>query len=234
MPEFTPLSSFSILQFLLAALLITTLRTYNEPNAWRQAFDAGLLVCGMMLLWFPSVMLLLFVFSALAVLRPFNWREWNLALLGFSTPVWLIFTFCFVTGCHEFFSGLVSFELVFDILPRQLSTAEISIVSLWLGILLVAAWTIQRALLKKTMMIRKYLALTIWLLAFTFASALMLMLRPYEPAEIIRHFSMAGIPSAIITAYYLAQLRNRKAAEAIHLILLALTFFVQFQHHLFN
>jgi len=65
------------------------LNTYRQDQVLRQIFDAALWLGVSAFITVSSVVYLPLFFIILFILRPFHWREWAVALLGFATPVYL-------------------------------------------------------------------------------------------------------------------------------------------------
>lgn len=65
------------------------LDTYRRENVLRHIFDAALWLCVSAFITISSVVCFPLFFIILFILRPFYWREWAIAILGFFTPVYV-------------------------------------------------------------------------------------------------------------------------------------------------
>jgi hypothetical protein len=102
--------------FILLALN-RVLGTYRQTTALSPCFDAGFLTAIASLFYFPAVFLLLFIFIAVIVLRPFSWREWAIVLLGFLLPYIYANTYYFLVNGLDY---LWIDKMVFPIIYRDI------------------------------------------------------------------------------------------------------------------
>jgi hypothetical protein len=63
------------------------LDTYREDSAMKQIFDAAFWLSVSAFITISSIISFPLFFVILLILRPFSWREWVIALIGFSMPV---------------------------------------------------------------------------------------------------------------------------------------------------
>lgn len=63
------------------------LDTYREDKAMKQIFDAAFWLSVSAFITISSIISFPLFFVILLILRPFNWREWIIALIGFSVPI---------------------------------------------------------------------------------------------------------------------------------------------------
>jgi hypothetical protein len=62
---------------------------YRKDNVLRQIFDAAFWLCFSAFITISSIISFPLFFIILLILRPFNWREWAVAFLGFLMPVFI-------------------------------------------------------------------------------------------------------------------------------------------------
>lgn len=74
------------------------LSSYKNDNLTYNSFDASLILGIASLFYFQAIFLLLFVWVALAVLRPFYWREWALTIIGAALPYFFYFGIIYLKG----------------------------------------------------------------------------------------------------------------------------------------
>ena len=65
------------------------LDTYRRDDILKLIFDAALWLCISSFISISSIIFFPLFFVILFVLRPFYWREWIIAILGFITPIYL-------------------------------------------------------------------------------------------------------------------------------------------------
>jgi len=86
LPEWNYFSAPLLVNTILLIILAALFRTYNQPKAQGLIFNIGLGLGLSSFLFFPSITFLVWILVSLAIMRPFNLREWLLCLLGISTP----------------------------------------------------------------------------------------------------------------------------------------------------
>lgn len=74
--------------FILASLIYIT-DTYREENVLPNVFNGALFTSLATFFYINYAFFILFYFIALLILRPFNWREWLVAVLGLIAPVFI-------------------------------------------------------------------------------------------------------------------------------------------------
>ncbi|MFM2306363.1 MAG: hypothetical protein RLZZ367_1032, partial [Bacteroidota bacterium] len=67
----------------------------KNEKSYGDVFDVGFLLSIAAIFYFPCIILILFGYIGLAIVRPFNYREWTILLLGFLAPLFVLFTFYF-------------------------------------------------------------------------------------------------------------------------------------------
>lgn len=95
-PEWWQLSSALIINSLMVWVWGMLTRLYNNPRPKALVFNAGMVVSIASFLYFPALGLLLLIFSALIIFRPFQISEWLVAILGLLTPYYFLFAFLFL------------------------------------------------------------------------------------------------------------------------------------------
>lgn len=85
-PGFNVLSSQLVASLFYLIIFIQIFKTYNQQVSKAAIYNAGLILGLATTIFFPSIFFLLWVFIALALLRPFKLNEWLLLLLGVLTP----------------------------------------------------------------------------------------------------------------------------------------------------
>jgi hypothetical protein len=76
--------------FILLSLMAIT-DTYREENVLSKVFNGALFTSLATFFYINYAFFILFYFIALLILRPFNWREWCMTILGLIAPVFIYF-----------------------------------------------------------------------------------------------------------------------------------------------
>ncbi|WP_298412671.1 hypothetical protein [Hydrotalea sp.] len=106
-------------------IFVKLIRLYNNPAPKTLLFNIGLISGGTILSYHPSITLVLVIFFALAVVRPFRSAEWLVLLIGVIFPYYIVAAFLFITNQTNNISG---------ILPHLQLAWPLAIPAYWLGI----------------------------------------------------------------------------------------------------
>jgi hypothetical protein len=79
------------------------LDSYRHEQVLRQIFDAALWLCVSAFITISSIVFFPLFFIALLILRPFNWREWAVALLGFFVPVYFYESMAYLSNFNQWY-----------------------------------------------------------------------------------------------------------------------------------
>jgi len=97
LPSFNRVSSNLVASLFLLGVFILLYKSHTSKTEKNHIFNAALLVGLSSMFFFPAVFFIVWVFIALAMLRPFNLAEWALALLGLTTPYYFYASYLFLT-----------------------------------------------------------------------------------------------------------------------------------------
>ncbi|MGZ3899124.1 MAG: DUF6427 family protein [Bacteroidia bacterium] len=91
------------------------LDTYREENCLNQIFVAAFWLCVSSFITISSIISFPLFFITLLILRPFYWREWAVALIGFATPIFLYESIAYLSNFNQWYF-LKASRLFFDFL----------------------------------------------------------------------------------------------------------------------
>lgn len=203
---------------LLIALLNKVQVFYRQENVLGDSFDAGLLAGLMTLAYLPSALMFFLVWTALAVFRPFNWREWIVALMGWSFPLLMVLAWYF------YFDGLGDLFMV--IIPNALKGQLLDIYPyrfylIGLGLLaLPALWTFLGSMNMAGVKVNKMLSLLLWQSLFALIAWVL-------TGMAVGSLYFLCFPLAVMISNYLLSLRRKWIAE---LSLILLVIFLLYGH----
>lgn len=102
--------------------LFQLFNTYRKENVLSQIFNACFFLSIALYLNIANILLFPFIFISLAILRPFNWREFAMALIGFATPIFI----------YECISYLLNFNqwYIFESLAEMMSTLTFPVMNM--------------------------------------------------------------------------------------------------------
>jgi len=77
--------------------------TYRQDNVLSNIYNACFWVSVTLYFNIANIFLLPFIFVALTILRPFNWREYTIALLGFLSPIFIIECISYLFNSNQWY-----------------------------------------------------------------------------------------------------------------------------------
>jgi len=166
---------------------------YNSNKPKSLIFNTSALVGILPLIYSPALTLIVLLFVALLVTRPFRITEWFVSLIGLATPYYFLFVVLYLSNEWDYHKLLTPVSFHFPQLPS----------SLWVtgGILflvvpfLIGGYFVQDALNKMLIQVRKGWSL---LLIFLIVTLLVIVV---NPGRNYMHWLMMAVP---ITAFHAA------------------------------
>jgi hypothetical protein len=110
-----PLLCNTILLYILSALF----GVYNKPDARGVIFNIGLALGISSFLFISSLTFIIWVFLALAVMRPIRINEWLICLLGVTTPFYFYAIYIFIAGNFGWEQFVPQIRLTFPSLKQS-------------------------------------------------------------------------------------------------------------------
>lgn len=219
---FLVLSPILICNFLSIWMLDKLMSLYRRAEIKPLMFDLGMIVALGSLVYFPFIVMLLLLWGSLIIFRPFNWREWLAAFIGFITVYFLLgVLYLWTDRLDEFyqlwlpltynFSTSINVELYdyFVLIPVVL-------------ILVLFLFTLRQNFFKSVVHIRKSFQLLFFMFVLAAASF-------YLNADLaINHFLLCVPPITIYMAYYFSYATKRWFYESVFMLLLFTSIYFQF------
>ncbi len=216
LPGFLGFTPFLFINTLLLLVIHKTCKLYKAPGALGLAFDACFILAICTMLYSPCILLLLFFIISLSILRPFNWREWMVAAMGFVTPWILLTVFLFLSDQQ---STTHMAEDVTRLKPfvnfKTLSSSHLLTIFSLLFLLTLALLKLRNNFYKNVIKMRKYQLCFFVLLLIM----LLIIIIPFQHTE--ARFSLLAIPVSVFLAYYFMVLKRIFVFELLFTLLLA-------------
>ena len=171
--------------------------SYRNTNISFSSFDAGLLIGTGTLFYLNLGFFVLLIWIGLLILRPVNWREWVVPILGFCTPVFIIAAIYYlINGDLSLFIGIIRDNLV----PFKYDITQFHYYFLgYLALLVVfASFQILRDIITKKIKSRKIFLIFWWIFSI---SVIVFFFVPWVSFEIFL-FGFAPL-SFLLHNYYL-------------------------------
>jgi len=223
---FTPfltLSSPLICNFLVIGMLYRLFATYKMADAKAVAFDLGMVVALGTMLYLPFIFMFLVIWAGLMVFRPFNWREWVAAIIGFAT------IFFFLAVIYYLTDRLPAFTQIWLPLATSFPT-KIQPISLYnylelipvAIILLLCFLKVSQLFFRSYVQTRKSFQL---LLVLTIIAGLSFYIKKEFHLE---HFLLCAVPLAVFFSYYFLYATSKWFYESLFVLLVVGIIYFQF------
>ena len=205
----------SFVNLLIIAACHELFDTYRKDSARSECFNAGMLVGLASVIFLPAAFLLLFIWAALILFRPFIWQEYLASFLGLLLPwSYTLVYFFWNNRLSAFLQGTLRNHLMNKSFhfPTGSSYGWLYLV---LGVLvLLSLVRLLNGTVIPPLKSKKTLSLLFWLLLLSLCSLFM-------SSEInIVTLQITAVPMAVFTANLFIQLKKGWVAEVLFTILL--------------
>jgi len=220
---FLILSPALICNFLVIWMVDKLLELYADENAKATAYDLGMIVAIGTLMYFPYIYMFLVVWAGLVIFRPFNWREWVSAVVGFVTIFFFLAVFYFWNDrIDQFYKIWLPLGSTFPNRIQIVNYYNYLVIIPVVVILALAFFRLRQNFFKSYVLMRK----SFQALAFLFFIGLVSF---YVKANFnLSHFILCAVPAAIIFAYYFLYANIRWFYESLFCLLLISIIIFQF------
>ena len=169
--------------------------TYKIDGPSVNYLDAGFLIAIASMIYFPVILLFVFLLVALVMLRPLNWREWVYVFLGLMLPYLFVVSGYYVAGVpvREFFPG---FSGLFQHYKQTYSIIQLIGWLFIAGMMIYSSYFMVSAIDKMKIHGRKIFILFLWLFLFTLWIYLVI------PGAGMDMVSIAAIPLSYLFSHY--------------------------------
>jgi hypothetical protein len=222
---FTPfifLSPPLICNFFLLFMVYRILAPSKDMAFITTMFDLGMVTAIGTIFYFPFIGMILILWLALLIFRPFNWREWIAVILGFCTIIFFLGVYYFwndkLAAFYAIWRPLTSAFPIFIRIQLQDYTVLLPIT---IGLLL-GFYHLRENFFKSFVQVRKTFQLLFFIFiiaAFTFY---------LKPDYRINHFHLAVIPVSALLAYYFLQANKKWFYEPLFLCIIGFIVYFQF------
>ncbi len=221
-PDFLYLSPVLVANTFLILALYELLGVYKKYYSNGRIFNAGLWIGLATLFYFSSIVFIGAIFIGFFILRAFKIKEQIGLLLGFISPFWLVGIYYFVQNAlPDFWSrsfGNIGF-LDANLSNEWDSYVQLSIFAIFI---LAAIFSYRTYTYKVSIQAQKFVDVFFWVLAF---SATTLLIQDNIQAD---HLIFLAVPLSFLIGMTFLYM-NRRLAEALHFLLLAGIFLLQFK-----
>lgn len=191
------------------------LKMYNQKNVLEEVFYATFFIAIATLFYFPSILIFLLVWIAFSIIRPFEWRNFMVSILGIIFPlIWLFSYYYLVDQLDDFYSNLDVFNNYFSDL--SISGFTYVLIGFLILIAITAFGSLIKGLSKNTVRVKNLLRIISAFFALSIVSFFL------TEKDYFATFLFTLIPFSIYTANYFDYLKKYWLANGLIIILVAL------------
>lgn len=188
------------------------IESYRKNNAFSNAFDAGALFSIATLFYSPVLLLFPILGIGLSILRPFNWREWVICLLGFLSPYLFVITFYFWNDQLHYFWDNKIFYIITKSLVHY-SSYLYSTMGVIFFLIILSVGKIVTNLAGASQKKIKSIFLFLWIAFFALLSI------QRAPSISVKFFSLLAIPFSVFCAEYFLNIKKKWWGEFLFTLL---------------
>jgi hypothetical protein len=190
--QLTPALVDSLIVIIILFRLFVTYKT-DGPSV--NFLDTGFLIAIASMIYFPAILLFIFLIVALVMLRPLNWREWVYVFLGLILPYLFVVSGYYVADVpvKEFFQG---FGGLFQHHKQSYSIMQMVGWLFVFGMMIYASYFLASAVDNMKIHGRKIFILFLWLFLL---SVLIYLAVPGVGMDMV---SIAAIPLSYLFSHY--------------------------------
>ncbi len=221
LPAFQQFNPVLIVNLLMLFILNKSFALFKEESPVPLIFDCCFLIAIASLVYLPAILFFLLFLISLLVLRPFHWREWIVAFIGFSLPYFFISVYFFwVSGFKQFYSWLFTNHINKKLFYEIHFTRPLILLLIIYGVLLILSlFKLRDNFYKNAIKTRIVQQVTIIYLIIATLSALL------QTMITLQQFALLAFPVAVFFAYFFLSVTKRLwMYEVFFLMMLAIIF----------
>lgn len=207
---------------LLTIALLYLLKLYDSREGYTAVFNTSMLISLASMIYFPSVVFILFVWVCFIIYRLFAWREWFISILGLILPYLFLGTYYYwndrlLLKMDEY---LLAFSMInfYDFNPSIPFYIFSGFTAL---LLLLAIFRLLGMIGEKAIRLRKMLAIMIWFFLISFLSLVI------SPNYNILGFVLLLLPTSVLISIYITNNRIKWHAEVMLILILIIVVFLR-------
>lgn len=212
----TNLYPFLIASIFILAALHTVFLVFDSDKAEVFVFNAGFFVGIASLFYFPSALLIFWLWITLFISRQSDVRSWIIPFVGFFTPYFFVFSYYFLTD--QLSQRLLAYHELPELIKWPTLELHLLQLSIWglIGILLFSTYSyVWGNAAEKNLGLRKKLAMTTSMLIVALPSLL------FSPAKMIQN-GIIILPFAVFLSFTFAYIKAARWQNLLLLVLITL------------
>jgi hypothetical protein len=223
---FTPFLTLSpplICNFLVIWMLYKLLAFYKGGEVKSNAYDLGMIVALGSVIYLPYIYFFLVIWVALLIFRPFDWRDWTAAIMGYITIFFFLAVSYYLTDhIDDFYKIWLPLGTRFPARIHILNYYNYLLLIPVVVILILCLLRLRGNFFKSYILVRKTFQLLF--LVFIIASLAFYVKSDFK----LNHFLLCAVPVAVFFAYYFLYATSRWFYETLYFLLFAGIIYFQF------
>ena len=208
--------------FFLILAINKILGNVKERHLFSKYFYAGFFIALGSLFYANLVFYFIIIWISMMILRPFDWREWIISLLGLLTPfLFAVVIYFYINSLHELASTFLHNILIPNPIP-DIGIFYYIFFGYLFFLLLISVFLLFSRFINKKIIARKYFSVFIWLFI---VSVLVFFFVPSSSFELM---ILASVPASYLLSNYFITVRYNFRSELMFLLLIAIIVVIQF------
>jgi hypothetical protein len=192
------------------------LRLYDRKGGFALLFNAGFFISVALVIYFPNVVFLLFLWTGVLYMMSAKWRDFVITLIGFSVPIAYLLSYKFVVGDLSFFELGVDGIAIFNFSWGQLSVLGKILLSCILLTVFMAFMRVASSMNRGTIRTRKMFVIIFLMCLFG------LLTLSLNGVDYLATFIVLTVPLSILMAKFFQQIKKQWLGELLFMTLLFL------------
>ncbi len=225
--ELLTLSAASFANLLLIAACHELFNTYRKDSALKEIFNSGMLIGLSTLLYFPSLLLFIFVWITLIINRPFIWQEYIVSLLGLLLPLtYFVVYYFWINQLGTIWHGTLHNHMAFKHDLFRTTKPYLLLYIVFGIIILMTLLRLANSTIVFPLKSKKGLSLLFWCFVLALLSLF------FSPDLGFPALKMTALPLAVFTANLFIQMKKDWIAEMLFTCMLLTILFVHLSAYL--
>jgi len=194
---------------------------YKSNFSYQSVFLSGLIVATGTLFYFPLLLVFPIIWVSLFILRPFNWREWVISVIGLLIPALFVWSYYFIINKISVFARLwMPLKSQFPVSISIQYTDYLVLIPIIIVLLLsFIAW--RTNFYKNIIQVRKSQQV-LFIIPFFLGISFYL-----KSNYSIAHLQLLSAPMAVFLAYYFISAKKKWVYESLFIIICSFIYIFQ-------
>lgn len=204
----------------LVLALIQLLGIYRQESAKTRVFNAGFLLSIATMFFIPAAFALPVIFMTLVIIRPFVWREWAFALIGFTLPQLFAAGALIATQTPlPEFNIIIDPELIDRIFVGQNDIVGLVLWSAVIFMVLVSIFHVLKVRTRATNRKRRLISMFAWYSILLYVAYLFSCMND----DVVSRFGIMMLPLTMLFSFALVEPKNRVVPFVVFYVILGAT-----------